>query len=200
MSKLVNLIKLRKEKNLRQKDVADFLNIGISTYSNWENGINEPDYDSLYRLSEFFNAPVDFILGRDVSKPKGVRIPILGTIRAGLPMEAVENIIGYEEISTKVANSGEFFALKVKGDSMFPKINENDILIIRKQSICESGDICVVLVNGDEATIKKIKIITTGMILVPENPNYDMVFYNNEEIENLPVQILGKAIEIRRSL
>ena len=194
------MIRLRKEKNLRQKDVADYLNIGISTYSNWENGINEPDYDSLYKLSEFFNAPVDLILGRDITKPKGVRIPILGTIRAGLPIEAVENIIGYEEISTKLANSGDFFALKVKGDSMFPKINENDILIIRKQEVCENGDICVILVNGDEATVKKIKIIPTGIILIPENPNYDMTFYDNEEVSNLPIRILGKAIEIRRSL
>ncbi len=124
-------------------------------------------------------------------------IPVLGTVRAGIPIEAVENIIDYEEISEDMARQGEFFALQIKGDSMEPKISEGDVVIVRKQSDVDSGNIAIVLVNGEEATIKKIQKFDGGINLIPSNPSYDVRTYTNDQIESLPVQILGKVVELR---
>lgn len=124
-------------------------------------------------------------------------IPVLGTVRAGVPVEAVENIIDYEEISEDMARQGDFFALQIKGDSMEPKISEGDVVIVRKQSDVDSGNIAIVLVNGEEATIKKIQKFEGGINLIPSNPSYDVRTYTNEQIESLPVQILGKVVELR---
>lgn len=124
-------------------------------------------------------------------------IPVLGTVRAGIPIEAVENIIDYEEISEDMARQGEFFALQIKGDSMEPKISEGDVVIVRKQSDVDSGNIAIVLVNGEEATIKKIQKFDGGINLIPSNPSYDVKTYTNDQIESLPVQILGKVVELR---
>lgn len=131
---------------------------------------------------------------------KGIKIPVLGFIPAGIPIEAIEDVLGYEEITPEMARTGEYFALKVQGDSMAPQIMNGDILIIKKQDSAESGDICVVFVNGDDATLKKIQRDENGIALIPNNPNYGIRYFTNKEIETLPIRIVGKAIEVRRSL
>lgn len=147
-----------------------------------------------YSLYDFDQATDE--LGKSVNS-KITKIPVLGTVRAGIPMEAVENIIEYEEISEDMARQGEFFALQIKGDSMEPKISEGDVVIVRKQSDVDSGNIAIVLVNGEEATIKKIQKFDGGINLIPSNPSYDVQTYTNEQINSLPVQILGKVVELR---
>ena len=112
-------------------------------------------------------------------------------------MDAVEYIIDYEEISEDMARQGEFFALQIKGDSMEPKISDGDVVIVRKQPDIESGETAIVLVNGDEATIKKVQKFTGGINLIPSNPAYDVMTFTNEQIEKLPVRILGKVVELR---
>lgn len=99
---------------------------------------------------------------------------------AGTPIEAVEDILDYEEIDAKTAASGEYFALQIKGQSMEPKISDGDVVIVRQQSVCNSGDIAVVLVNGDEATVKRIKKRPEGIMLIPSNPAYEPMFYSKE--------------------
>lgn len=147
-----------------------------------------------YSLYDFDQATDE--LGKSVNS-KIMKIPVLGTVRAGIPIEAVENIIDYEEISEDMARQGEFFALQIKGDSMEPKISEGDVVIVRKQSDVDSGNIAIVLVNGEEATIKKIQKFDGGINLIPSNPSYDVRTYTNDQIESLPVQILGKVVELR---
>ena len=132
------------------------------------------------------------------TRPKGVQIPVLGRVVAGVPLEAVEEILDYEEITPELAATGEFFALQIRGRSMEPRMLEGDVVIVRKQDDVESGDIAIVLVNGDEATVKKIKKMSTGITLIATNISvYEPHFYSNEEIEVLPVQILGKVVELR---
>ena len=103
----------------------------------------------------------------------------------------------YEEITPEMAASGDFFALQINGDSMEPKISDKDVVIVRKQDDCESGDIAVVLVNGEDATVKRIKKRPEGIILAPTNPQYEPMFYSNADIEKLPVTIVGKVVELR---
>ncbi len=126
-----------------------------------------------------------------------VKIPVLGNVAAGIPIEAVENIIDYEEIPEEMAMTGEFFALRIKGDSMEPKISDGDIVVVRKQDNVDSGNIAIVLVNGDDATCKKFVRHENGVSLVSSNPAYSPMFYTNDEIEKKPVRILGRVVELR---
>lgn len=116
---------------------------------------------------------------------------------AGIPIDAVEEILDYEEITPEMAAHGEHFALLIKGDSMEPKMSAGDVVIVRKQSDINSGDIAIVLVNGNEATVKKIKKSPEGITLIPTNQAYDYAFYSNDDIINLPVSIIGKVVELR---
>lgn len=194
----------RKKRNITQRNLALRTNISNATISRIENGlITMPDTATLDKIANFFNVSVDYLLGNSddlKAKIKGIKIPVLGVIPAGIPIEAVEHIIDYEEITPEMAKSGEFFGLKVKGDSMMPKIEEGDILIIRKQEEANNGDICAIIINGYDATVKKIKKDTNGLLLVPLNQSYEAMFYSNKDISQLPVRIIGKVVEIRRSL
>lgn len=131
---------------------------------------------------------------------KAVRIPILGYVVAGVPISAIQDILGYEEISHELSNTGEFFALRIKGDSMEPTFTEGDTIIIRQQPDVESNEIAVVLVNGDEGTVKRIKKDDNGIVLIGDNAlAFPPQFYSNDDIERLPIKIVGKVVELRRS-
>ena len=99
----------------------------------------------------------------------GIRIPVLGCVQAGVPVEAIEDIVDYEEITEALASTGDFFGLKIKGDSMEPKISENDIVIVRQQTTLENGQVGIFIVNGDEATCKKLKKHDEGISLISLN-------------------------------
>lgn len=193
----------RKELNLTMKQVADYVGVSEATVSRWESGnIANMGRDKIALLSQILKITPGAIAGydsyqREFNRKTGVKIPVLGLVRAGIPMDAVEYIIDYEEISEEMARQGEFFALQIKGDSMEPRIKEGDVVIVRKQPDVESGETAIVLVNGDEATIKKVKKFDGGIHLIPNNPNYDVTTYMNEQIEKLPVTILGKVVELR---
>lgn len=128
-----------------------------------------------------------------------VEIPLLGVVKAGYDYLAQENWIGTVELNKKIADTGEFFALKVKGDSMIPAFFEDDIVIIKKQNNCENNEVAVVIINGDEGTLKKVKKTDEGIILQPFNPAYGPVMYTNKEIKETPVIIAGVFQELRRT-
>lgn len=124
-------------------------------------------------------------------KTNTIKIPVVGTVAAGEPILAEQNIIDYEELPAEEFKDGEYFGLKIKGDSMFPRILEGDVVIVRQQSDCDNGKVAVVLINGDEATVKQIKKTKTGIMLIPFNNKYDPMFFTKEEIETKPVKIIG---------
>ena len=188
-----------------RNDIVDALGFSYTTFTSWETGVNYPRIDKIEMLANYFNiSKADLIEDKykDNSTPprvKGVRIPILGRVVAGIPLEAIEDIEGYEEITPAMAAKGEYFALHVKGDSMTPSLRDGDTVIVRKQDYIESGETAIVLVNGDEATVKRVKYQENGVILIGENPTvYPPHFYTKEEIESLPVRIIGKVVESRR--
>lgn len=191
-----NLRILRERKEMTQQQLADALKISRSTIGMYEKGNREPDFETLELIADFFNVDMGRLIG-NLTPKKGNWIPVLGSVRAGLPMEAVENILDYEEISEEMARQGDFFALQIKGDSMEPKISDGDVVIVRKQPDVESGEIAIVLVNGDDATIKKVQKFVGGINLVPSNPAYEVKTFTNQQIETLPVKILGKVVELR---
>ncbi len=194
----MNLRQARLAKGLTQRQVAAHIGINQNTYSYWETGRSRVDTAALPRLAALFGVSVDYLLGNAGEEtPKGVKIPVLGRVAAGIPIEAVEDILDYEEISPHMAAQGEFFALQVKGRSMEPRMQEGDIIICKKQSDAETGDVAVVLVNGDDATVKKIKKTSAGLYLLPTNPAFDPLFYTYDEVMDRPVTIIGKVVELR---
>ena len=127
-----------------------------------------------------------------------IEVPILGTVKAGYDYLAQENWIGTIDISQKLAETGEFFALKIHGDSMFPTFIENDTVVIRKQDDFENGDIVVALINGEEATVKKGKKSENNILLQPLNTNYEPLIFTNEEMKTIPVKIIGIVKQLKR--
>ena len=193
-----NLRAARKAKGMTQTEVAKIIGLTQSAYSDWERGETKIDSQSLKKLAALFETSVDYLLGDTPSGRRGVPIPVLGDVAAGIPIEAVEDIVDYEEIDAAMAATGDFFGLRIKGASMEPRIREGDVVIVRKQEDADTGDTAVVLVNGDSATVKRIKKEPDGGIwLLPNNPAYDPQHFSPAEVAETPVRIIGRVVELR---
>lgn len=190
--------------NKSRNDICRDLGIAYTTLTDWIKGNSYPRIDKIELMANYFGIEKsDLVEKHKDDMPtvsRGISIPILNTVVAGMPIDAYEDILGYEEISRELSSTGEFFALKIKGDSMLPVLQEDDIIIVRQQSDVESGDIAIVLINGDSATVKKVMKQESGITLIAFNPAvYEPHFYSNDEIESLPVTIAGKVVEMKRS-
>ena len=204
---MIRLKELRKKNGLSQAKFAKQINVAQNTVSNWENGNRSIDSEKAIAIAEFFGVTIDYLLGNNIdnniepiSLPKDVvKIPVLSRIPAGIPIEAIEDVLEYIEIPEEMTRGGkEFFALKIQGDSMYPEYLSGDIVIFEVSPTCETGDDCAVMVNGDDATFKRIERKENGIMVKPLNPEYETMFFTNEEIETKPVRILGIARELRR--
>ena len=166
-------------------------------------GITKSYTKHLSQIAEALNTTTEYLLTGVGPKNKktpasaGKWIPVLGNVAAGVPIEAIVDIVDYEEIDTALAATGDFFGLRIKGSSMEPRMQEGDVVIVRKQEDAETGQIAVVTVNGDSATGKKIKKLPDGLQLIPTNPAHDPLYYTAAEVESLPVRIVGRVVELR---
>ncbi|HHY70468.1 MAG TPA: helix-turn-helix domain-containing protein [Thermoanaerobacterales bacterium] len=188
---------------MTQSEVASRIHVGKTSISHYENGLTVPDVNALSILADLYGVSLDYITGKSnirSSAEKARRIGVIGRIEAGIPIEAIEDFIDWEDIPESMANTGEFFALQVEGHSMEPKMSPGDVLIVRRQCKVENGEIAIVMVNGDDATVKKVKYNDKGIMLTPTNPLYEPFFFSVEEVEELPVTILGKVVELRAKL
>lgn len=199
-----NLKAARKAAGLTQAEVAKVVGITQNGYSYWENSKARIDNESLAKLASLFGTSVDYLMGiTDDAADKIVRVPVLGSIPAGIPLEAIEDVIDWEEIPQSMAAGGkEYFALQVKGDSMWPDYLEGDVIIVLKTPRCSTGDDCVVFVNGYDATLKQVKLNEEAgeLTIVPRNPSYPPRTFTKEEIADLPVSIVGVVVELRRKV
>lgn len=187
--------------NKDRNEVARDLNIPYSTLADWYNGNKYPRIDKIQLLADYFNIKKSDLVENRNNILKKSRIPVLGRIPAGIPIEMIEDVIDYEDISEEMLKGDrEYFGLKVSGDSMTPKYLDGDVLIVQKTNDCESGQDCIVMVNGDDGTFKRVIKNKDGIILQPLNPNYEIKFYSNDDIEKLPIKILGVVKEIRRTV
>lgn len=194
------IFEARKRRKISRKEVADFLQVHETTIKRYEDGNTKKlPTDRLEKIAKYLNTSIEYLMGwEEEQKPQGIKIPVLGTVAAGIPISAVEDVLGYEEIPQSWENQGDFFGLKIKGDSMYPTLEDGDVVIVRKQTTADNGDTVIVMVNGDDATCKRYERSNNGIMLIPNNSNYTPKFYTNEEIENLPVVIIGKVVELRR--
>ena len=198
-SEVVELVKkMTAEQNMSMSELARRVGIAKSAISRYFNGTRELPLNRIGDFASALHTTPNFLLGvTEDMNSQGIKIPVLGTVAAGIPISAVEDILDYEEIPQSWENQGEFFGLRIKGDSMQPKMDDGDVVIVRQQSDANSGDTVIALVNGDDATCKKLQKTENGIMLVSTNPNYLPMFFTNEEIVTKPVVILGKVVELR---
>lgn len=192
----------RKELGLTADNVADALGVSRATIYRYESAdIEKLPTTILEPLSKILHCSPAYLMGwNEPVKKKGVAINVLGRVAAGIPITAIEEIIDTEEISEELAHTGEFFGLQIHGDSMQPRICEGDVVIVRQQDDAETGDIVIAMVNGNDATCKRLKKYHDGIELIPNNPTYEPLFFSNDEINNKPVRIIGKVVELRAKL
>lgn len=200
-----NLYKtLCEQRELSVSKAAEIIGFDKSTVTSWKKNGTTPSREVLELIADYFEVSLDYLLTGKENTPsdkKGVRIPVLGSVAAGIPIEAIEDVVDWEDIPTEWTRGGyEYFGLKVKGDSMYPEYLDSDTVIVQKQENCESGQDCVVYVNGYDATLKTVKLGEDGSItLQPINPQYPPKTYTKEEVEGIPVIICGIIKELRRT-
>lgn len=219
------LKKAMSDKQMKQVDLCNKTGIDKALISNYLSGKYKAKQDKLHKLAIALDVSEGWLMGYDVdmdrewfeekepseisidnaryieTTTKTIKIPVLGKVPAGVPIEAIQDILGYEEIpASMLKNGNNYFALKIDGDSMYPDYKTGDIIIIKQQNDCNSGDDCVVMVNGDDATFKRVIKQEKSIILKPLNNNYEPYYFNEYEILTKPVKIIGIAIEVRRKL
>ena len=198
----------RNECGISQKRLAEKLFVSQQTIAKWETDKATPNPETITKIADLLNISLDYLLGRvdnnvsitSISEPF-IKVPVLGNIPAGVPIEAIEDILGHIDIPESMAAGGkEFFALKIKGDSMSPKYENGDVVLFEHCGSCDSGSDCAVMVNGDDVTFKRVEIVESGIMLKPMNPNYETMFYTKKDIEDKPVRIIGIARQVRRDV
>lgn len=210
------------EKGIKRRQMEREAELGAGATTKWKQGMI-PSQQSLKKVADFFGVSVAYLQGESEFRTeqdaiiqgwnqtidvelaseesrryeKGYMIPVVGNVVAGIPIEAIEDILDWEEISVKLARTGTFFGLKIKGDSMSPRIQEGDVVIVRSQPDADSGQIVIAKVNGDDACCKKLMKTESGITLLSLNPAYDPMYFTNDEIQSRPVTIVGVVVENR---
>lgn len=204
-----NVKHLRVDKGLSQQDLADKIGVDRSTISRIENNTTETTIDNAIKIADTFNVSLLDLLNRDLSFDNGdlvdinsniIKIPVYGTIKAGIPIESQSDIIEYVDIPKSwTKGNKKFYGLKLSGDSMFPKYNDNDIVIFEQNDDANlyNGKDVAVMVNGTESTFKKILVNEQGIVLQPYNMAYDIMMFSKEQVEQLPIKVVGIAREKR---
>lgn len=196
------LKQLLKEKDETQTALSKYLNVERNTVSSYVNNKRQPNFDTLKKIAKYFDVTTDYLLGSNV-EPVEIKVsegkalvPVLGYVSCGEMCLAEENVIEYIEVSQELLDRGDYFALKLKGNSMSPKFLDGDLVVFRKQNTCNNGELAIACVEEDvEATFKKIVVSEEGVTLIALNPEYDPIFINNKK----KVRILGVPVELRRN-
>lgn len=200
--------------NKDRNDICNDLGFPYTTFAEWYNGNIYPRIDKIEMIANYFGIKKSDLIEEKRSNANTVSSAIVfvyGTIPAGIPMECIEDIIDTEEIPASMLNGGkEYFGLKIKGSSMSPTYLDGDTIILEKVDDCESGQDAVVMVNGNDGTFKRVfkDMDAKTITLQPLNTNlgsdgkplFQPVTFNEKQIEELPVRIIGVAREIRRKI
>lgn len=180
------------ERGYKQADLVKATGFSDGQLSSWYNGKYRPNAEKTAKIAKALGVSVDYLLGKEEAQterpPKIHEVSVLGKVAAGVPISAQEDIIG------SIWTDKECFALKVKGDSMSPRIMDGDIVLVKKQESAEDGDLVIAEIDG-EATCKVLKRSHGSVMLVPFNAAFAPFVYTGQEAEDL--RILGKVVESR---
>lgn len=191
------------KKNKSRQEMCNALGVKYTTFTDWVKGNAYPRIDKIELMANYFGVEKsDLVENRNIrsnnSLKKGVTINVLGRVAAGIPLEAIEDIIDTEEITQELATTGDFFGLQIHGDSMEPRMYEGDVVIVRQQNDAESGEIVIAMINGSDATCKRLVKYADGIGLVAFNPKYEPMYFSNKDILEKPVRIIGRVVENRQ--
>lgn len=187
---------IRNNLKLTQAETAKRAKISRTYFADVERGRYNPSLETLNNIAAALGTTADAIISD--GEKNSFKVPVFESISAGNPLIAMEGTVEWEELPKEWENHGVFYGLRVKGASMEPRISDGDVVIVKKQNDVENGELAIVLINGDEATFKKVQKGSDGMTLIAFNTTvYSPHFYTNSDIKNLPVQIIGKVIEAR---
>ena len=192
------------------QELANESGVSKSSISQYLNGSHKPSNISSGKMAKVLGVDPLWLMGFDVpmkkeitlepvSIGKTIRIPVYGRIPAGVPREAIEDIEDYIDVDADLAAKNDLLALKVVGNSMYPKYIDGDYVLIREQPDCENGQDCAVRVNGNDVTLKRVIKERDGIMLQPINPEYEPRKYDYTDEFN-PVYIIGVVIELRRKI
>ena len=186
-----------------RQDMCNALGVKYTTFTDWVKGNSYPRIDKIELMANYFGISKadlveDHTKYESNSSKKATTIKIYGRVAAGIPLEAIEDDIDEEEIPEELARTGEFFGLRISGDSMEPDIHNGDTVIVKRQNDAESDEIVIALVNGDDGVCKRLKKYADSIALISLNPNYEPMYFSREEIDEKPVKIIGKVVELRR--
>ena len=186
-------------RNKTQQDLADYLGASKSTVSMWVNGKRTPWMVTIDQICKYFDCTREDLLrdNREAYYKHSISIPVYARVAAGIPLEAVEDIIDREEIPERWERAGTYFGVRVKGDSMAPRIENGDVVIVRKQEDADDGDIVIALVNGNDAVCKRLRKYDGSIALVSNNPAYSPMYFTLADTQDIPVRIIGKVVELR---
>ena len=209
----LSVLQLIDDNHKSRRQVAEEVGIKYSTFCDWvnPNHPSSPDIEGVRLIADYFKVRIDSLVDDDITYTADMKfdkmletkefINVLGKIPAGVPYEAIENIepLNYELIPKNYfVGDRKYFGLKLDGDSMAPEYADGDTVIFLKSSTCESGSNCCIRIGNTDATFKKVVIKEDGIKVIPLNPNnaskFKERFYTRDQIENLPVEILGIAI------
>ena len=198
-----NIKRLREEKGLSQDALAKLTGYtDRSSITKIEKGQVDLQQSKIELFAKALGTTAKELVGWEgdspLNKKKGITINVLGRVAAGIPIEAIENVIDTEEITEELARTGDFFGLQIHGDSMMPNICDGDVVIVRQQEDAENGEIVIATVNGTDATCKRLRKYKGGIELIANNPTYEPLDFSNQEIIEKPVRIIGKVVELRR--
>lgn len=178
-----------------QIQLANAINATKSAVSAWITGVRFPRVEAINAICEHFGITPEELLGLNPSK----QIPVLGRVHAGQTTYANEEILDYVDVNPEKLTEEEHFGLYVQGDSMLPELHNGDLVIVRRQPSLENGDLGVFSIGDSETTIKQYQKLKRHIVLQALNESYESWMYSFQEFDELPVLILGKVVEVRRS-
>lgn len=194
-----NLKALRLSNNLTQEKLSNILNIGRTTYTQYETGVSEPDISMLIKIADYFNVTVDYILDKEVKSNTGIiKIPVLKYLNTDKTLLSLGHTIDYEEIIKNDSETSNYFGFKIDDNSMEPLIFKNDIVIVKYQDNVENKEIGIVTVGNNNGICRKIFRHNKGISLIALNTQFEPEFFTHIEIKKIPIKIMGKVIELKR--
>ena len=203
---MLRIKEIRKQKGITARQIAEHVKVAESTMSLYENGKREPDYSTLLKIADFLNVSVDCILGKDdilvpsqqiveLSHDNVYMIPIYENAAAGFGSLASDEVIDYTPLFiSSPSEATETICIKVTGDSMYPKIENGDIVQVHKQTSVDSGSVAVVLLDGDEGLVKKVFYGADWIELHSINPMYPPVRFDGPDVMRIQVVGLVKKV------
>ena len=187
---------------MTQTELADKIGVKFSAIHKYESGmVKNMKQDTIAKLSEALGVKPSYLMGYtdatadELAVPPQAMIPVLGRVSAGIGVIADEDIIGYESTDAKYDN-GEYFYLQVKGDSMSPKIDDGDLVLVHRQTSVDSGTVGVFSVDGEDGFVKKVEYDAENIDLISFNPYYPPMHFHGPDV--LRVYVHGRVVKLER--